>query len=155
MRYISKTVILFLSLILCAMCAIPTVAFADTYVGNTPYRFEFYDDTTTELSEHNACKRDGEQQWYISLHSYNQNLGRYNTVSATNIFGARLNKVGNISDTIKHNNIGGYRIHTEYKTYAWSYLYPATMDMYFFLGAKKDDTSSSSTALYVSGNYCP
>lgn len=154
MRYISKTVMLFLALILCTMCVVPTVAYADIFEGNTPYKFVFADDVTTDLSEHMAHKRDDEQNWYISIHSYNETFGRYNTVSATNIFGARLNKVGNISGTT-HNNIGGYRLHTQYKTYQWGYLYPATRDMTFFIGAKKDDTSSSNATLYVSGKYCP
>lgn len=94
-------------------------------------------------------KSDSEQHWYVSLDKINSNTGIANTLGETNILGLRMNQkgVGYVSE---------YHTFSNYVTsYQLDYTSTVTTSMYLYMGAKKDSDSTSSTALRISGRFCP
>lgn len=130
-----------LALVLLLAVFIPVTALA---VPNNDYPlyFEFTDLENHRLSDYQ--KGDYEQKWVVTL--YNDGT---NNLSNANILGLKMNRPSN-------NNIDIYHRFSQYVShYGIPYQsYVANTD-YVHLGLKKDDASTSSAALIISGMYNP
>lgn len=134
------------AVLLLAVCLVPMAALATFW----PYYFEFYDVTTTGISSPPRAKSDNDTRWYLTI--YNNG---YNTMSSTNILGARMNFSLN-EDGSERSVASGYHTFSNYvNEYPMNYLYYVKKGDLMVMGIKKDDTSSSSTLLRVSGEYAP
>lgn len=111
-----------------------------------PYNFTFNSVNGTQYTE-NHTKSDTEQHWYVSTHNY-----AGNTLSSTNVLGVRMhdkNSIGYISNYHTFSRHTG-NVRLDYTTYVSN-----DNGNYFYMGAKKDNSSTSSTPLVISGNFCP
>lgn len=116
---------------------------------NIPFEFSFndlYDRTTGSV-----FKEDSEQRWWLSLDSYYAKENRYNTLSASNIFGCRMNR--------KNYNLHFISAYHTFSNYVSGYPLPYTREVpqntLVYLGMKKDDASTSSATLHISGRFNP
>jgi len=133
-------------LLLLVMCLTPMKALATFWEWGS---FEFNNVIDTKLPSPKA-KSDGDTKWYLTI--YNNG---YNTMSSTNILGARMNFSLN-ADGSKRSFASGYHTFSNYVTqYPMSYIYFVQKNDLMVMGLKKDDTSTSSTVLRVSGQYAP
>jgi hypothetical protein len=115
----------------------------------TNYNWDFvFTNTATTSNTPTVSKGDSEQNWYISIDSTNPS-GRVNTLSSTNKLGVRANFGGGGFASI-------YVILNSYVSgYSTPYTSTVTAQSQIFMGAKKDDSSTSSASLYVSGRWNP
>lgn len=90
-------------------------------------------------------KSDSEPNWYLSIDSSDPD----NNLSSTNIFGVRARKSTTTAASAYHT----------FSNFVTSYAMPYTISVStgtnIYMAGKKDDTSTSSEALYVSGYWCP
>lgn len=139
----TKTVAVLLMLV---MCLTPMEALATFWDWGS---YEFYNVTTTKIATPRA-KSDDDTKWYLTI----DNNG-YNTMSSTNILGARMNFSLN-EDGSERSVASGYHTFSNYVTeYPMKYLYYVKKGDLMVMGVKKDDTSTSSTVLRVSGEFAP
>ena len=118
--------------------------------GTFSYNHQFTNTNYTKESDGDSTKNDGEDNWYITLSSWNTYFGRPNTMSAINIMGCRMR---------------GYYSNTAYSGYqelkyavtskAYPYLYDMDQGDRLNMRYKKDDSSSSTSDLFVSGYVTP
>lgn len=143
---VTKTVVM---LVLVAMCLIPLAAQATFW----PYSFTFYDVTTTEIQTPPRAKSDNDTNWWIRIYD-----NGVNTISRTNVLGVRMNFSLN-ADGSKRSFASKYQPFNSYMAegteYPIPYIYYVKAGDLMVLGAKKDDSSSSSMVLRVSGDYAP
>ncbi len=127
-KFIGTIAVLMLSMV----CSLPVMAVTEGY------NWTFYSDgPEDDLSTNPGKKNDTEQYYYLTINQGN--------ISSSNIFGARIRKADNVA-------VSPYLIHTSFeysKPYAYS-TYVNKTDTYYMRG-KKDDTSTTSVALRVSG----
>ena len=102
-----------------------------------------------------SSKNDNEQLWYLTIYKANPNTGVGSTLSSTNIFLARMNKVGNVSGANHHFVSDEHRISNYIVGYPFQYTYLVDTEMTLYLGGRKTSGSTSTTPLIVSGVYCP
>lgn len=130
-------VIIALTLLVAVLVPVTALAASPNYA----FSFDFYNlsNQTTATYE----KGDSEQNWYISL--YNNGT---NNMSSSNILGVRMNRGGYY--------VSGYHTFSNYVT---SHQLPYTTSVkstdMMYMGAKKDNTSTSSAALHISGQFNP
>lgn len=135
--------------IIAVMLVVLTLGTTTALAGNQDFAFVFTN-TTSQPTTPNPCptKNDNDQNWYISLDTtYIDGLPA--TMSASNIFGAKIHKASGTS-------VSNYFTFTSYgngikKAYNTTV---ATNDA-MYMQCKKDSTSTSSAALYISGRWCP
>lgn len=143
---VTRTVVV---LVLVAMCLIPLAAQATFW----PYSFTFYDVTTTEIQSPPRAKSDNDTNWWIRIYD-----NGYNTISSTNKLGVRMNFSLN-EDGSERSFASEYRTFSGYMAdgteYPIPYIYYVKAGDLMVLGAKKDNTSTSSMVLRVSGKYAP
>lgn len=131
-------VIIALTLLVAVFVPVTALAVSSDYY----FTFDYPDlDNHTE-SMHQ--KDDTDQLWVVTL---------YNTassnMSSTNILGLKMNRSGN-------NNVDRYHTFSNYVTkYGIPYLNPVSATDWMYLGLKKDDASTSTAKLYVTGAYNP
>lgn len=132
MKRTKKIFTMCFTLALCVM-SLSTTVFADTL----PYNFTF-NSTSSTLPVASGYKDDSVKKYYITINGGN--------ISGTNKFGTRVRKSAN--DAVMSN----YVVHTGLKQ-GWSYGYTASINTStkYYLRAKKDDSSTTSTALTVKG----
>lgn len=137
----NKVMCAIIALIVLISTFVPVTAFAATSTDYDLY-FEFKDLENHRLADFQ--KEDDEQKWVVSL--YNNGISN---MSSTNILGLKMNRTSN-------NNIDVYHRFSQYVTrYGIPYQsYVAATD-YVHLGLKKDDASTSSANLIISGMYNP
>lgn len=123
------------ALALSMVCSLPVMA--ATRVTES-YNWTFYSDgPEDDLSTNPGKKNDTEQYYYLTINQGN--------ISSSNIFGARIRRADNVA-------VSPYLTHTSYE-YSQPYAYSThvnTIDTYYMRG-KKDDTSTTSVALRISG----
>ena len=96
-------------------------------------------------------KRDNETNWYLTIDN-----NQRSTLSSTNIFGVRMNRIQTIDGKESHYYASGYHTFSNYvHNYPMPYIYFVEANMEMGLGAKKDDRSTSMQDLYVAGMFCP
>ena len=143
---VMKTVAMF---VLVAVCLIPLAAQADFW----PYDFKFYDTVSTDIQTPPRAKTDDDTNWWIRIYDNGRN-----TLSSTNILGVRMNFSLN-EDGSKRRFASEYRKFNSYMAagteYPIPYIYFVKKNDLMVLGAKKDDSSTSSRVLYVEGKYAP
>jgi lipoprotein len=123
--------------------------------GNTFYSFYFAEKGVDKPCTVYSSKNDNEQQWYLTIYKANPNTGVGSTLSSTNIFLARMNKVGNVSGANHHFVSDEHRISNYIVGYPFQYTYLVDTEMTLYLGGRKTSGSTSTTPLIVSGVYCP
>jgi hypothetical protein len=117
--------------------------------ANHSFDFVFTNVTTTSTTSSYA-KSDSEQKWYITLDTMNPDGGP-NTMSSSNIFGARARKASDGSAASNYHTFSNY-----VTGYGMNYTAGGiTQGTSIYMAAKKDDTSSSSSYLYISGRFAP
>jgi hypothetical protein len=117
--------------------------------ANHDFDFVFTNVTTTSTTQSYA-KSDSDQKWYISLDTMNPD-GYSNTMSSSNIFGARARKASNGATASNYHTFSNY-----VTGYGMNYTATGiTQGTSIYIAAKKDDASSSSSALYISGRFAP
>lgn len=136
-----KLVTAIVILVLAISVMSPVCAFA----ANHPYSFTFENVTDTTRTGLYS-KSDSDQHWYLSTYNYAEN-----TLSSRNVLGVRMH------DTAHTGYVSNYHTITDYSTYlCYDYTTEVSnVDNKFYLGAKKDDSSTSSAALTISGQFCP
>lgn len=143
---VMKTVVMF---VLVAVCLIPLAAQADFW----PYDFTFYDTVSTDIKRPPRAKSDNDTNWWIRIYDNGRN-----TLSSTNILGVRMNFSLN-ADGSERSFASAYRTFNSYMDpgteYPIPYIYTVQKGNLMVLGAKKDDSSTSSRMLYVEGKYAP
>lgn len=121
------------ALMLSTVCSLPVMAVTESY------NWTFYSDgPEDDLSTNPGRKNDMEQYYYLTINQGN--------ISPANIFGTRIRKASNNAAA------SPYVLHTSYeysKRYAYS-IAVNTTNVYYMRG-KKDDTSTTNTALHVGG----
>lgn len=136
---ISKTLRLIVALTLLVAVLVPVTALAAS--PNYPFKFTFTN-LANQITE-TYQKGDSEQNWYVSL--YNNGT---NTMSSSNVLGLRMNRNGA--------GVSGYHTFSNYVT---SYRLPYTTSVkstdWLYMGAKKDNSSTTSAALNISGQFNP
>lgn len=136
-------------IVLVAMCLIPLAAQA-TFWG---YSFVFYDDVASKVQTPPRAKSDNDANWWIRIYD-----NGYNTISSTNILGVRMNFALN-EDGSERSFASRYKTFSSYMDegteYPIPYIYSVKAGDRMILGAKKDDESTSSMVLRVSGMYAP
>lgn len=124
------------ALTLSMVCSLPVMAATQV---TEPYDWTFYSDgPEDDLPTNPGKKNDTEQNYYLTINKGN--------ISSSNIFGARIRKAANNAAA------SPYVLHTSYE-YSEPYAYSTsvnTTDTYYLRG-KKDDTSTTDTALRVAG----
>ncbi len=150
-----KSLSLVAILLVMLMLVWPTVASAK---GNTFYKFTFTEKGDDQPCEVYSSKNDNVQKWYLSIYRTNPDTGVSSTMSSTNIFLARMNKLGNVSGTNHHFVSNEHRI-SNYPasgtSFCFPYVYLVDTEMTLYLGGRKTDDSTSTTPLIVCGKYCP
>ncbi len=98
-----------------------------------------FNSTSGYLSTESGYKNDSEQQYVLTISTSSN-------VSSSNIFGTRIRKASDDS------TVSPYVIHTTKFTGEY-FNYSSTVDTstLYKMRGKKDDTSSSATALYATG----
>lgn len=136
-------------IVLVAMCLIPLAAQA-TFWG---YSFVFYDDVASKVQTPPRAKSDNDTNWWIRIYD-----NGYNTISSTNILGVRMNFALN-EDGSERSFASRYKTFSSYMDegteYPIPYIYSVKAGDRMILGAKKDNESTSSMVLRVSGMYAP
>jgi hypothetical protein len=136
-----KLITLTMILILAVSVISPICALA----ANHPYSFNFanvVDSSRTGL----YSKSDLEQHWYLSTYNY---VG--NTLSSSNILGVRMHDTAHIGYVSNYHTVASYTTNLcfDYTTQV------SNVNNQFYMGAKKDDSSTSGAALTISGQFCP
>lgn len=143
---VTKTVVI---IVLVAMCLIPLAAQASFW----RYSFVFTDEVTNKIQTPPRAKSDNDTNWWIRI--YNNG---YNTLSSTNVLGVRMNFSLN-ADGSERSFASAYRTFNSYMApgteYPIPYIYTVKKNDLMVLGAKKDDSSTSTAVLRVSGEYAP
>lgn len=143
---VTKTVAM---LVLVAVCLIPLAAQATFW----SYDFTFYDTIGQDIERPPRAKSDNDTNWWIRI--YDNGI---NTLSSTNILGVRMNFSLN-EDGSERSFASAYRTFNSYMAegteYPIPYIYFVQKGDLMVLGAKKDDSSTSSRMLYVEGKYAP
>lgn len=137
-KILRRTIILTL---LVAMFAMTTMVEASP---NYTYSFAFKDLVNHFEDYHEKGDGDTEQNWYFTI--YNNGTGN---VSKANVLGVKMNRLNN-------NTADRYRTFDYYpdkKPIAYL-AYVAETDI-MYLGAKKDNSSTSPVTLYANGAYNP
>jgi len=116
---------------------------------NQPFDFSFTDLTTTKYTT-TGTKTDSDQNWYISIDELYWPTLTVTTISSTNIFGTRARKATDGGEASSYYLFTG--LGTGMKR---AYFITVTSGQSFYMAAKKDSTSASSTKLIVSGRFCP
>lgn|GEM_PF-586276 len=132
MKRTKKIFAMCFALALCVV-SLSTTVFAET----KPYNFVF-NSTSGTLPVASGYKNDSEKKYYITINGVN--------ISGKNKFGTRVRKSAN--DAV----MSGYVVHTGLKQ-GWPYGYTASVNTStkYYLKTKKDDSSTTSTALRVKG----
>ena len=142
----TKTVAMF---VLVAMCLIPLAAQATFW----PYDFTFYDEIAQDIQTPPRAKSDNDTNWWIRIYD-----NGVNTISRTNVLGVRMNFSLN-ADGSERSFASAYRTFNSYMDpgteYPIPYIYTVQKGNLMVLGAKKDNSSTSSNVLYVEGQYAP
>lgn len=145
-NFVTKTVVI---LVLVAMCLIPLAAQATFW----PYDFTFSDVISPDIQTPPRAKSDDDTNWWIRIYD-----NGVNTISSTNVLGVRMNFSLN-ADGSQRSFASAYRTFNSYMApgteYPIPYIYTVQKNNLMVLGAKKDDTSTSSMVLRVSGKYAP
>lgn len=116
--------------------------------ANHNFSFSFSNTTTTKYTSYYA-KSDNSQYWYITLDKTNASTGVSNTMSSSNIFGCKMHR--SYSDSVDV-----YHTFSNYVTsYGIKYQTTVYKDDNMRLAGKKDNTSSSSATLRISGRIAP
>lgn len=127
-----KFIAVIATLMLSTVCSMPVMAVTEGY------DWTFYSaGPEDDLSTNPGRKNDTERNYYLTINAGN--------ISKANIFGARIRKANNAAAS-------PYLLHTSYE-YSKPYAYSTavnTTDVYYMRG-KKDDTSTTNTALRVAG----
>lgn len=143
---VTKTVVI---LVLVAMCLIPLAAQATFW----PYDFTFYDVIAQDIQTPPRAKSDNDTNWWIRIYD-----NGVNTISSTNVLGVRMNFSLN-ADGSERSYASEYAKFNSYMDpgteYPIPYIYFVQTGDLMVLGAKKDDSSTSSNVLYVEGKYAP
>lgn len=143
---VTKTVVI---LVLVAMCLIPLAAQATFW----NYDFIFYDVIAQDIETPPRAKSDNDTNWWIRIYD-----NGVNTISRTNVLGVRMNFSLN-ADGTERSFASAYRTFNSYMApgteYPIPYIYTVQKNDLMVLGAKKDDSSTSSNVLYVEGKYAP
>lgn len=143
---VTKTVVLF---VLVAVCLIPLAAQAYFW----DYSFVFYDTIGDDIESPPRQKSDDDTNWWIRI--YDDGI---NTLSSTNKLGVRMNFSLN-EDGSERSFASAYRVFDSYMKdgteHPIPYIYFVQKNDLMVLGAKKDNSSTSSRALYVAGKYAP
>ncbi len=111
--------------------SIPVMAVTESY------NWTFYS-ANGYLSTNSGYKNDNEQNYYLTINNGN--------ISATNIFGTRIRRASDDA------TMSPYALHNSYETSA-KYWYTSTVNTstLYYMRGKKDDSSTASTQLNVSG----
>jgi hypothetical protein len=120
------------------------------HARNYPYKFKFEDDVNPQHTDYFA-KSDHDSFWYISTKKYDYDTfpKKKNTLSSTNIFGCRMHRD-------KNDNVDGYHTFSNYiDSYPIEYRNKVRAGDNMRLFGKKDDSSTSSKALKISGWFAP
>lgn len=143
---VTRTIVV---LLLFAMCLIPLAAQATFW----PYNFEFNNVIDPDVQRPPRAKSDNDTNWWIRIYD-----NGYNTISSTNKLGVRMNFALN-EDGSERSFASEYRTFSSYMPegteYPIPYIYYVKAGDRMILGAKKDNTSTSSMVLRVSGKYAP
>ncbi len=116
---------------------------------NYPYEFTFKN-TADTVTKPWVKKTDNDQKWYLSIDKVNQETGKNNTLSSTNIFGCKIHKKGS------KKNVDVYHTFSNCVSgYGMKYKVKVKKNSQMALAAKKDSASTSSKTLKVSGRYAP
>lgn len=137
-------------LVLLVIMTLPVEVFAtDTGPNNQSFEFTFTNLYNFQTSP--TRKLSEEQRWYLSLDAVNRDSGAFNNLSASNIFGCRMNQ-----QNVNYTYISYYHTFSNYVSgYPLEYTKNIPLNTYVYLGVKKDSDSTSSSPLRISGRYCP
>lgn len=103
--------------------------------------------TSGNISTDYYAKSDNDANWYLSLDKKNGSTS--NTLSSKNIFGCKMHR--SYSDSVD-----SYHLFSNYvSSYKISYKSTVGTGDNMKLTGKKDDSSTSSAALKISGRFCP
>ncbi len=137
-----------LKVFLAVMCLAATVGTQTAFAANTPYSFTFSSINNVQNSA-NGTKDDNDSNWYITLDRTNASTGVSNTLSSSNIFGVKIHRT--VSDTV-----GTYATFSNYvSSYGLKYASSVKTGDNMYLKGQKDDASTSSAALRISGRFAP
>lgn len=133
------TVIVVLTLIVATLVPISAMAV------NHEFYFEFHD-LYNQIDPNRYTKSDSEQRWYVT--AYNMNGCN---VSTSNVLGVRMHHLESVGA------VATYELVTDFRYHVWDYItqVPYTSSDHYYLGAKKDNTSTSTSPLTAVGVYCP
>lgn len=135
----NKTLCVIIALTLLVAVLVPVTALAAS--PNYPFSFDFYNLSNDKTDAYE--KGDSEQNWYISLYNNGSN-----NMSSSNVLGVRMNRGGYY--------VSGYHTFSNYVTgYRLPYTTSVNSTDMMYMGAKKDNTSTSSAALHISGQFNP
>ena len=130
--------------VLMGICLLAMVGTQPAFAANQYFYFHF-DSLHDPHASSYGTKSDNDPRWYLSL----DNDG-YNNMSASNIFGCKIHRKG-------YDNIDRYHTFSKYvRSYGMHYAYdtPSAGEDLFIKG-QKDDASTSSADLTISGRFCP
>lgn len=133
------TAIVALTLIIAALVPISAMAV------NHDFYFEFYD-LNNQRDPNYYTKSDSEQNWYVTA----LNMNGCN-VSSTNVLGVKMHHLESVGAVATYERVEDFKYHH------WKYIAnaPSSLEDHYYLGAKKDDKSTSSNALIAVGVFCP
>lgn len=139
-----------LKVFLATVCLLMTVAVQPAFAANTAYTFAFDSINDIQTNPWSGTKDDNDQYWYMSIDTYNPYYSCYNTLSSANIFGAKIHRLNGTD------NVGRYTTFSNYVSgYPIAYQSQVSANETMYLKGQKDDASTSSETLYVSGRFCP
>lgn len=133
------TAIIAFTLIVAALVPISAMAV------NHEFYFEFHD-LYNQVDQNRYTKSDSEQRWYVT--AYNMNGCN---VSSSNILGVKMHHLESVGA------VATYELVKDFKYHSWDYItqVPYSSSDHYYLGAKKDSSSTSTSSLTAVGVYCP
>lgn len=130
-----------------ALFVVTMLSTGSALAENHDYAFAFTNVTTTRPTE-SFAKSDNDQNWYISL-DYGDPSGMTNTLSSSNILGVRARKSTTTAASAY------YTFSSYVSGYPMPYTTSVSTGTSIYMAAKKDNTSTSSATLFISGRWAP
>lgn len=118
------------------------------FAANHDFSFSFSNVTATQTTSSYA-KSDNDQHWYLSLDTTNANTGVANTMSSANIFGCKMHRSSG-TDSSTYHTFSNY-----VSSYPLDYTVSVASGDSMYLAGKKDNASTSSSTLRISGRFAP
>lgn len=133
------TMVIALTMIIAALAPISAMAV------NHEFYFEFRD-YYNHIDAGRYTKSDSEQRWYVT--AYNMNGCN---VSSSNVLGVKMHHLESVGA------VASYELVTDFKYHSWDYIAdaPYSANDHYYLGAKKDSSSTTSNTLIAVGVFCP